>query len=208
MQEVAYLAESGASLPRLGAAPGQTNPLAFFLFYGVFSVVAGFNILERQGVWMAKGVHLNELDWKTSAGLMAEQRMIKMRLFWVVPAVLMGITATGLAQQSNEFKVKHSTPEKTKKSAALPVGKTAGPGTASASNSKDLQALEHETVKTSGTRAGGKKASPALKPVRDKSNSNPPINFNGSGGAKSAGMANQGANPYKGRLRQKGKQQR
>jgi hypothetical protein len=40
-----------------------------------------------------------------------------------------------------------------------------------------------------------------MKLAKDKPN--PPINFNGNGGTKSAGMTNQGANPYKGRLRQK-----
>jgi hypothetical protein len=128
-----------------------------------------------------------------------------MRFSLAVAVVLVGVSLSGLAQQNNQFKAKPSPPEKTKKSAALPVGKTNGAGTASGANAKDLQALEHETAKTSGSRATGKKTAPALKPVREKAN--PPIDFNGNGGMKSPGMVNKGSNPYKGRLRQKGKQQ-
>jgi hypothetical protein len=128
-----------------------------------------------------------------------------MRFSLAVTALLMSISVSGMAQQKNQFKVKPSTPEKTRKSAPLPVGKSGGGTTASGSNAKDLQAVEHQTARTSGTHAGGKKTAPAIKPVKERSDSNPPINFN-SGGAKSPGMINQGTNPYKGRLRQKGKQ--
>jgi len=127
-----------------------------------------------------------------------------MRFSWAVAVALAGISVSGLAQQDNTFKVKPShTTEKTPKS-SVPI-KTAS---TSASANKDLKNLEHQTAKSSapirsaGQRTPGK--APALKPAKTKPN--PPINFNGSGSGKSAGMASQGTNPYKGRLRQKDRQ--
>jgi hypothetical protein len=128
-----------------------------------------------------------------------------MRFSLAFTALFLSMSVGAMAQQNNQFKVKPSTPEKTKKSAPLPVGKSGGGTTASGSNAKDLQAVEHQTAKSSGAHAGGKKTAPAIRPVKDRSDSNPPINFN-SGGSKSPGMINKGTNPYKGRLRQKGKQ--
>jgi hypothetical protein len=123
----------------------------------------------------------------------------------LLAAAVLLITVSGLAQQQNStFKVKHSAPAKEKKSAPIAVGKTTGggAGTASASNSKDLQAVERETAKTpASSHTAGKKAGPALKPVKDKPN--PPINFGGNGGAKGSGTISQGSNPYKGRVKQK-----
>jgi len=123
-----------------------------------------------------------------------------MRFSLAVTVVLAGISISGLAQQSNTFKVKHSAPEKASKPSA-PVGKTAGT-TASAANAKNLQALEHQTARTTAPSASpGKKTAPALKPVKDKPN--PPINFSGTGGGKSAGTTNHGSNSHSGRVRQK-----
>jgi len=128
-----------------------------------------------------------------------------MRFSWAFAVVLVGISVSGWAQQNKTFKVKPSGTEKApKSSASLPRGKAAGPATSSSANAKDLQNLEHQTAKSSApSRAAVKKTpgtGPALKPVKDKPN--PPINF-GAAGGKSAGAANQGANPYKGRLKQK-----
>ncbi|MGD1215592.1 MAG: hypothetical protein ABR861_11460 [Terriglobales bacterium] len=131
-----------------------------------------------------------------------------MRFSLAVGVVLVGISVSGLAQQNNTFKVKRSAPEKATKS-SVPIGKTAGPATASAANSKDLQTLEHQTVKASApSRSAGKRTTgtaSALKPVKEKPN--PPINFGGTGGGKSAGSTKQGSNPYAGRLKQKGAHQ-
>jgi hypothetical protein len=110
-----------------------------------------------------------------------------------------GISVSSLAQQSNTLKVKHSVPEKASKPSE-PMGKATGPTTSSAANAKHLQALEHQTAKTtapSGT--AGKKTAPALKPVKDKPN--PPINFGGTGG-RSAGTTSPGVNSPKARVRQ------
>ena len=132
----------------------------------------------------------------------------KMRFSLAVVVMFAGIGVSGLAQQNNTSQAKHSAPEKAPK-ASVPMGKTAGPATASAANAKNLQAIEHETDKTTATSAtagkpsgpAGKKTAPALKPVTEKPN--PPINFSGTGGKKSAGTASPGSNPLKGRLRQK-----
>ena len=127
-----------------------------------------------------------------------------MRFSLAVAVVLVCISVSGLAQQSNTLKVKRSAPEKAARKSA-PVGKTASP-IASSSTSKELQTLERQTAKTSASsRSAGKRtpgAGSGLKPVKDKSN--PPINFGGSGGGgKGGGTSNQGSNPYKGRLKQK-----
>jgi hypothetical protein len=104
-----------------------------------------------------------------------------MRFSLAVAVVLVGMSLSGWAQQNNEFKVKN-TPAKAPKRASS--GKTTtGP-----------------TASTPTRPAGTTRKGPALKSARNKPN--PPINFGGAGG-KSAGT-NQGANPYKGRLRQKG----
>ena len=124
-----------------------------------------------------------------------------MRFPLVVAVVLVSISVSGLAQQNNTLKVKHSAPEKAPKT-GVPISKTAGPTTASAANARNLQALEHQTAKTTApSQSAGKKTAPALKPVKDKPN--PPINFGGTGGGKSAGTSNPGSNSHKGRVRQK-----
>jgi hypothetical protein len=128
----------------------------------------------------------------------------KMRFSLAIAIILAGISVSGVAQQNSAFKVKHAPPEKAPKQ-SVPVGKMGNPATASAANSKDLHNIENQSVKNSAPPKSAVKKAPGsastLKPVKDKPN--PPINFNGTGGAKSAGMANQGSNPYKGRLRQK-----
>ena len=123
-----------------------------------------------------------------------------MRSSLAVAVVLAGLSVSGLAQQNNKSKVK-PTHEKAAKQSA-PLGKTAGPATASAANAKSLQTAEHQSGRVpASSRSGGKKTASALKPVKDKPN--PPINFSGTGGGKGGGGAS-GANPYKGRLKQKG----
>src|SRR3979409_364906 len=133
-----------------------------------------------------------------------ELRILKMRFSLAVGVVLVGISVSGLAQQNNTVKVKRSAPAKAPKKSA-PMSTTASPATASAANSKELQSLEHQSAKGSATSRSAKKkttgTSAGLKPVKDRPN--PPINFGGTGGSKSAGMTSQGANPYKGRLRKR-----
>jgi ABC-type sugar transport system substrate-binding protein len=116
------------------------------------------------------------------------------------------MSLSGWAQQDSTFKVKH--PNEAKKAPkSAPVVKTTASPTASTSASKELQSVERQSAKPpAGARSGGPRTTgkgPALKPARSKTN--PPINFGGTGGGKRAGT-NQGSNPYKGRLRQKGHQ--
>jgi hypothetical protein len=127
-----------------------------------------------------------------------------MRFSLAVVVVLAGIGVSGLAQQNQTFKVKRSAPEKAPRKTAS-IGKAATPATASGATSRDLQALEHQTAKSSAPPRVAAKKTPAsasvLKPAKDKPN--PPINFGGTGGGKSAGLTTQSSNPYKGRLKQK-----
>lgn len=126
-----------------------------------------------------------------------------MRFTLVVAVVLVGMSLSGWAQQNNTLKVKPA-PSKAPRSAPI-VGKTVGK-TASTPASKELQNVERQSAKSlasarsSGSRTG---KGPALKPARNRSN--PPINFGGTGGGKSARTTNQGSNPYKGRLKAKGR---
>ena len=123
-----------------------------------------------------------------------------MRFSLAVAVVLVGMSLSGWAQQNNTFKVKN-TPTKAPKRASS--GKTTTGPTASTSASKELQSVERQTAKATTARsAGTTRKGPALKSARNKPN--PPINFGGTGGGQNAGT-NRGANPYKGRLRQKGR---
>ena len=131
-----------------------------------------------------------------------------MRSSLAVAVALASLSVSGMAQQNNTYKVKPSHTEKAPRS-SVPIGKTAmGPASTSSAADKDLKNLEHQTAKSTapirsaGQRTPGK--APALKPAKTKPN--PPINFNGSSGAKRegvAGQAGESSNPYKGRLKQK-----
>jgi hypothetical protein len=131
-----------------------------------------------------------------------------MKYSFAAAVVLFGFSISAFAQQSAQYgsaphKVKPATSQKPAKSTALPTGKSAGAGTASAANAKDLQAIEHQSAKTSAHRSTGKtgpRAGAAIKPVKEKPNA--PINFGGNGGK--SGLSNQSSNPYRGRLKQKG----
>jgi hypothetical protein len=122
--------------------------------------------------------------------------------------VLASLSVSGWAQQNGAYKVKHTPPEKApKKSVPMPMGKTGASGTASTTNAKDLNSIEHQTMKSStpsravGAKPAGKGAGLKSAPVKDKAN--PPIYFNGNPGGKNPGTVNQTSNPYRGRLRQK-----
>jgi hypothetical protein len=132
-----------------------------------------------------------------------------MKYSFAAAVVLFWFSLSAFAQQSAQYgsaphKVKPSTSQKpAKSSAVMPAGKSAGAGTASAANAKDLQAIEHQSAKTSAHQSTGKtgpRAGAAIKPVKEKPNA--PINFGGSGGK--GGLSNRASNPYRGRLKQKG----
>jgi hypothetical protein len=159
-------------------------------------------IIRKIPVFCGRVHASNESDPEIGSKKAAIQLGIKkeVKLGSVLMLLLVVCTASGRGQQSTTFKVKHSsTSEKASPKAPVMTPKTKGSETASAANSKDLQSIEHEKPQAPA-RAGANKT-PALKPVKDKPN--PPINFSGAGGTKSAGMTRQNANPYAGRLKQK-----
>jgi hypothetical protein len=126
-----------------------------------------------------------------------------MRFSWVVAIVLVGMSLSGWAQQKNTLKVKPA-PTKARKSA--PIGKTAARPKASTPAAKELQSAERQSAKSpASARSAGSRTGkgPALRPARNSSN--PPINFGGKGAGKGARTTNHGSNPYKGRLKGKGR---
>jgi hypothetical protein len=127
-----------------------------------------------------------------------------MRSSLAIAALVLGISISGWAQKNNTFKVK-STPEKAPRQSAS-LGKTGVGTTATATNAKNLQAIERSNTKVpassrTGHKAAGKNATAGLKPAKDK---NPPINAGG-GSGKGTGLIGKGSNPLQGRLKQKGK---
>ena len=125
-----------------------------------------------------------------------------MRFTLVVAVALVGMSLSGWAQQNNTLKAK---PAPTKAPKRAPIGKTAASPRASTSASKELQSVEHQSVKSASAQSAGPRTrkGPALKAARNRSN--PPINFGRKGGGKSARTPKQGSNPYKGRLKEKGR---
>jgi hypothetical protein len=123
-----------------------------------------------------------------------------MRSWLAIGTLLVGINASGLAQQNGTFKVKPTPPEKPAKQSA-PIGKTGSATSASAANAKALKNTENLSGKGLGAAKTPAQKPATLKPVKDKPN--PPINFSGASGGKGTGAAHQGSDPYRGRLRQK-----
>ena len=125
-----------------------------------------------------------------------------MRFVLMVMAVLVGMSVSGVAQSpANEFKVKPSKVDAAPKSTVAPMK---APGaTASSSTSKELRGVERETPKGVGTAHPAKKAPRPVAIKAGKGDRNPPMNFGKGSGSASIGMTKQ-ANPYKGRLKQKG----
>ena len=122
-----------------------------------------------------------------------------MRFSLMIAAILLGISATGVAQNNKATRVKPASPEVKGEHKAMSAEKV--PAT-SAAASRDLRNLERQNARARPvrhTQTQAKKQSVALKP--QKARANPPINF-GKTQAKVGGV-DQGSNPYKGRLRQK-----
>ncbi|MGA7292599.1 MAG: hypothetical protein WBW53_04675 [Terriglobales bacterium] len=124
-----------------------------------------------------------------------------MKLLWMVAIVVAGMSVSGLAQQNNQFKIKHIPADKEAKRTTVVTGKQGSMPTAASANSKDLRSIERETTRSSGAVRTPRQRTVAFKPMVDKPN--PPMNFTGAGSGKNAGFAKQSANPYKGRLKQK-----
>jgi len=137
-----------------------------------------------------------------------------MRFSLAVAVMLAAASMSSLAQKNSTYQVKPSNPQKVKQTGALPAGKMAGAGSASAANARDLQSAEHQpaakpitssqTASKSPSQPGGKKTTTALTPAKDRTtDKNPPMNFGAASGTKKSGLTAQGPDPYKGRLRQK-----
>jgi len=71
-------------------------------------------------------------------------------------------------------------------------------------NSAELRRLEAQTAKVSGSNQAAKQRARSARVVKTEHDKpNPPIRFSSPTGTH-AGMTDQGKNPYKGRVRQKG----
>ena len=123
-----------------------------------------------------------------------------MRFLLAVAVVLVGVSVSGTAQQSKQLNGKSSHADAAPKS--MPAVKAPG-ATTTSSTSKELRNVERESSKGTGSAHVGKKAPKAVALTPQKDNRNPPMNFGGKGNAGSVGTSKQ-ANPYKGRLKQKG----
>jgi hypothetical protein len=125
-----------------------------------------------------------------------------MRLLAAVAVVLVGLSASGVAQTNSNSKGTNSSKSSTRPPKST-VPMKAGNGGNTSGNAKNLQSIEHETAKTAGKSEKSQRAPKpvALKPEKG-SNSNAPINFGGKSGG-GIGTTKTG-NPYKGRLKQKG----
>ena len=129
-----------------------------------------------------------------------EQGIVYMRHLLILGFALAVLTATCVAQNTQKLQTKRSHADRASSpKSTVVVGKT--PPSSSEAN---LRRLEQQSAKVSASprakRTPGTGA--ALKPEREKPTQQ--IRASGSGGAKSPGTTNQGKNPYKGRLRQKG----
>jgi hypothetical protein len=126
-----------------------------------------------------------------------------MRSLFAVTAVLVGASALVVAQQQpKQFKVKPSPSDSpsAQKSTTAPPAKAPASGSSS-SSTKNLDHLERQTAKSASSHAN-KKAPKAVALKPEKGAVNKPMNFGGKG--SDSGMNRQAANPYKGRLKQKG----
>jgi hypothetical protein len=117
--------------------------------------------------------------------------------------IVLVLISAGASAQNKSYKVKSSTTEKAPKSTVAVPEKMSGTGNSAA---KNLQSIERESAKSVAPSTAKKTGTAStVKPIKEESN--PPINFTGKSQAKQGGMINQGPNPYKGRLKEKGSQQ-
>jgi len=125
-----------------------------------------------------------------------------MRIWMAAVAVAVAsMSISGWAQQNGHLRVKHSAPERVAKKNSAPIAIKSG--NAGNANAKDLQALEHQTAKSSGPRTASNQRAAKIAPLKQtKEKSNPPINL-GSGGGGGGSLSRTSSNPYKGRLKQK-----
>ncbi|MFI5114168.1 MAG: hypothetical protein ACHP7J_03410 [Terriglobales bacterium] len=116
--------------------------------------------------------------------------------------ILAGLTLAASAQDYKVPKAKPYHSESREKQ-----NKTAGTNkqlTPQAANSVELRRLEAQTAKATGSNQAAKQRARSARVVKtEHEKPNPPIHFSSAAGTH-AGMTDQGKNPYKGRVRQKG----
>lgn len=122
-----------------------------------------------------------------------------MRHLLILGFALAVLTPICSAQGSQMPRTKRSYADRTKSAkSGVVLPKTSN----SSSNEANLRRLEQQSTKVAASpRAKRTPGTAGL--VKSQEKRTPPIRVSGSG-AKGAGMTNQGKNPYKGRLRQKG----
>jgi hypothetical protein len=125
-----------------------------------------------------------------------------MRSLSLFVLILAGLTLAASAQEHKTPKAKpYHSESKEKQSNTAGTGKKLSPQT---TNSVELRRLEAQTAKVSGSNKGAKQQARSARVVKaEHEKPNPPIHFSSATGAH-AGMTDQGKNPYKGRLKQKG----
>lgn len=122
---------------------------------------------------------------------------MKFSLFLALALAGSGLTVS--AQEHHVAKAKPSHDKATKAKNTAVKLKTPNP---SASTARQLHQIEQQSKRSTGThKPAARRAKVAT--VKADRKPNPPIRFGGSGGGHGS-MTNQGTNPYKGRLRQKG----
>ncbi|MGB9073337.1 MAG: hypothetical protein WCC22_11915 [Terriglobales bacterium] len=125
-----------------------------------------------------------------------------MRSVSLFALILAGLTLTTTAQDYKTPKAKPYHSESKEKQSK--TGGTNKQLTPQAANSLELRRLEAQTAKVSASNKGAKQQARSARVVKtERDKPNPPIRFSSATGTH-AGMTDQGKNPYKGRVRQKG----
>jgi hypothetical protein len=124
-----------------------------------------------------------------------------MRSLSLFALILASLTLTASAQEHKKPKAKpYHSQSKEKQSKATGTDKKLTP---EAANSRELRHLEAQTAKAKTSGKAAKQQAHTARVLKTEHEKNPPIHFSSATGTKS-GMNNQGKNPYKGRVRQKG----
>ena len=130
-------------------------------------------------------------------GTLRARKLCHMRHFVILGFSLAVLTAVSAAQ-SKQTQAKHLH-DGTKSAKSVVVAK-APPSTGAAAN---LRRLEQQSTKMSAPQRVKRPVGSAALPKAEKEKRTPAIRASGAS-AKGPGTTNQGANPYRGRLRQKG----
>jgi hypothetical protein len=124
---------------------------------------------------------------------------------WLLFALI--LTSLTLAVSAQEYKTPKAKPyysesrrSEEKQSKGVAADKKLTPQT---SNSQELRRVEQQTAKSVSSKAAKQRPHSARVVKTEREKPNPPIRFSSAGGGKTS-MNDQGKNPYKGRVRQKG----